>query len=68
MYIFHWPLVVLGVPLLLDMQKDASVASQMLVSGTFVVAGIVVIWALASLSFRFFETPFLSLKKKFHDG
>jgi peptidoglycan/LPS O-acetylase OafA/YrhL len=67
MYIFHWPLVVLGVPVLLKMQKDASVTSQMLVSGTFVVAGIVVIWAIASFSFRFFETPFLSLKKKFHD-
>jgi peptidoglycan/LPS O-acetylase OafA/YrhL len=67
MYIFHWPLVVLGVPLLLEMQKDASVTRQMLVSGTFVVVGILVIWAIASVSFRFFETPFLSLKKKFHD-
>jgi len=67
MYIFHWPLVVLGVPVLLKLQANASVATQMAISGAFVVAGIAAVWVLASLSFRFFETPFLSLKKKFHD-
>jgi peptidoglycan/LPS O-acetylase OafA/YrhL len=66
MYIFHWPLVVLGVPVLERMQQGASTTMQMALSGTFVVVGIVVIWGFASLSFRFFEAPFLKLKGKFH--
>lgn len=66
MYIFHWPLVVLGVPYLTRWQEGQSTATQMAVSGGFVVLGIVVIWALASVSFRFFESPFLKLKGKFH--
>lgn len=40
---------------------------QMLVSGGFVVAGITAVWALATLSFRLFESPFLKLKGRFHD-
>lgn len=67
MYIFHWPLVVLGVPYLMKWQDGQSTATQMLISGGFVVAGIAVIWALASVSFRFFESPFLKLKGRFHD-
>lgn len=67
MYIFHWPLVVLGVPHLMKWQDGQSTATQMLISGGFVVAGIAVIWALASVSFRFFESPFLKLKGRFHD-
>ena len=39
---------------------------QMAISGGFVVAGIAFIYAVATLSFRFFETPFLKLKGKFH--
>lgn len=67
MYIFHWPLVVVGVPHLMKWQDGQSTATQMLISGGFVVAGIAVIWALASVSFRFFESPFLKLKGRFHD-
>ena len=33
----------------------------------FIVGGITFIWAFASLSFKFFESPFLKLKGKFHD-
>lgn len=67
MYIFHWPLVVLGVPYLVKMQAGQSIVTQMAISGGFVVVGILVIYALAAISFRFFEQPFLRLKKKFHD-
>lgn len=66
MYIFHWPLVVLAVPILENLQRGQGVPTQMAISGGFVVLGIVLMWGLASLSFRFFETPFLSLKRKFH--
>ncbi|HVJ94436.1 MAG TPA: acyltransferase [Labilithrix sp.] len=67
MYIFHWPLVVLGVPYLMKWQEGRETGTQMLVSSAFVVAGIAFSWVLASISFRFFETPFLKLKGKFHD-
>jgi peptidoglycan/LPS O-acetylase OafA/YrhL len=66
MYIFHWPLVVLGVPYLMKWQEGQSVATQMAISGGFVIGGIALIWALASLSFRYFESPFLKMKGKFH--
>src|SRR5262249_49070413 len=59
MYIFHWPLVVLGVPYLMKWQAGQSTVVQMLISGSFIVGGIALIWALASLSFKFFESPFL---------
>ena len=67
MYIFHWPLVVLGVPYLETWQAGQSTAMQMAISGGFVIGGITSMWVLASISFRFFEAPFLKLKGKFHD-
>ncbi len=67
MYIFHWPLVVLGVPYLMKWQAGQSTVVQMAISTGFIVGGITLIWMLASLSFRFFESPFLKLKGKFHD-
>lgn len=66
MYIFHWPLVVVGVPYLVKWQAGQPIAMQMLLSGGFVVGGIALIYGLAWLSFRFFESPFLKLKGKFH--
>ncbi len=66
MYIFHWPLVVLGVPYLMKWQEGQPTAVQMAISGAFVVSGIAFIWVVASLSFRFFESPFLKLKSRFH--
>ncbi|MFO0742987.1 MAG: acyltransferase [Labilithrix sp.] len=66
MYIFHWPLVVVGVPYLVKWQAGQSIATQMAISGGFVVAGIAFIYVMATISFRFFESPFLKLKGKFH--
>ena len=68
MYIFHWVLVVLLVPRLEKMQTAgmSSVAQIGLVSAVIVV-GILVIYMCAWVSFRFFESPFLKLKGKFHD-
>ena len=67
MYIFHWPLVVIGVPYLMKWQEGQSTLVQMGISGAFVVGGITAMWVLASVSFKFFESPFLKLKGKFHD-
>ena len=66
MYIFHWPLVVVAVPYLTRWQEGRSIVAQMAISGGFVVAGIAFIYVMALVSFRFFESPFLKLKGKFH--
>lgn len=67
MYIFHWPLVVWLVPRLESMQKDMAVATQIALGLGVVIGGTALMYVAAALSFRFFETPFLKLKGKFHD-
>jgi peptidoglycan/LPS O-acetylase OafA/YrhL len=67
MYIFHWPLVVLMVPYLEKMNRGMSVGGQMALGIAAIVVGIAIIYVLASISFRFFESPFLKMKHKFHD-
>lgn len=67
MYIFHWPLVVLLVPRLEKLQAGMSVATQIPLVLGVIVGSTALIYVLATLSFRFFETPFLKLKGRFHD-
>jgi peptidoglycan/LPS O-acetylase OafA/YrhL len=67
MYIFHWVLVILLVPHLVTMQAGMDATTQMALSTGVIVSGIAVVYVLAELSFRFFETPFLKLKGRFHD-
>jgi peptidoglycan/LPS O-acetylase OafA/YrhL len=67
MYIFHWVLVVLLVPRLESMQKGMGMAQQVGLVTAVIVGGISVIYVCAWLSFRFFESPFLRIKGKFHD-
>ena len=67
MYIFHWVLVILVVPHLVPMQVGMPVSTQISLVLGVIVGGIAVVYVLAELSFRFFETPFLRLKKRFHD-
>ena len=67
MYIFHWVLVILLVPRLVPMQKGMDAATQMALVTGVIVGGIAIVYVLAEVSFRFFETPFLKLKKHFHD-
>ena len=66
MYIFHWVLVIFMVPRLVKMQAGMDVATQMALTSGVIVGGIAIVYVLASLSFRFFETPFLKLKGRFH--
>jgi peptidoglycan/LPS O-acetylase OafA/YrhL len=67
MYIFHWVLVILLVPRLVKMQAGMDVPTQMALTTGVIVGGIAAAYVLATLSFRFFETPFLKLKGRFHD-
>ena len=67
MYIFHWVLVIILAPRLTKMQLGMDVATQMALTGGVIVGGIAIVYVLAELSFRFFETPFLMLKGRFHD-
>ena len=67
MYIFHWALVVLFVPKLEAMQVGMSAPMQIALGVAVIVGGTALVYVLAVLSFRFFETPFLKLKGKFHD-
>lgn len=67
MYIFHWVLVVLLVKPIEEMQAAMDTATKIGLNSAVVVLGISVVYVLAWVSFRFFETPFLKLKGKFHD-
>jgi peptidoglycan/LPS O-acetylase OafA/YrhL len=66
MYIFHWVLVILLVPRLIKMQAGMDVGTQMALTTGVIVGGIAIVYVLATLSFKFFETPFLKLKGRFH--
>lgn len=67
MYIFHWVLVVWLVPRITTMQATMGTAAQIGLNLGVVVLGTAVVYVLAAISFRFFETPFLKLKGRFHD-
>ncbi|MCL2777908.1 MAG: acyltransferase [Polyangiaceae bacterium] len=66
MYIFHWPLVVWLVPWLTRMQAGMSIPLQMALDFCVIAIGSVIVYAAASISFRYFESPFLKLKGRFH--
>jgi peptidoglycan/LPS O-acetylase OafA/YrhL len=66
MYVVHWPLVIWFAPWLEKMQTGMSVAMQMALITGVIVGGNVVSYIAAEISFRFFETPFLKLKGRFH--
>jgi peptidoglycan/LPS O-acetylase OafA/YrhL len=67
MYLLHWPLVVFSVPILEKWQGTASPAMGVLLGLGVLLAGIGVTYAIAEVSFRFVETPFLRLKERFHE-
>jgi peptidoglycan/LPS O-acetylase OafA/YrhL len=67
MYIFHWPLVIFLIPRLVKLQQGMDVGTQMALDLGVIALGIALIYVVAEVSFRFFETPFLKLKSRFHD-
>jgi peptidoglycan/LPS O-acetylase OafA/YrhL len=67
MYLLHWPLVVFSVPILERWQETASPVVGILLGLGVLAVGIGVTYAVAEVSFRFVETPFLRLKERFHE-
>jgi peptidoglycan/LPS O-acetylase OafA/YrhL len=67
MYILHWPIVVFTIPVLERWQATASPAAGIALGLGVLLVGIAVTYALAEVSFRFIETPFLRLKERFHE-
>lgn len=68
MYLFHWPIVVLLAPWLNRIQRPLSAGSAMVVSIVQVGLGVAISYAIANVSFKYFESPILKLKSKFHDS
>jgi len=66
MYIFHWPLLALSVPWLKRTQEHMGEVSRIGLNLGFILGSILLIWGAAQLSFRYFESPFLKLKSRFH--
>jgi peptidoglycan/LPS O-acetylase OafA/YrhL len=71
MYMFHWPMIALCIPLFkvaelrAPLLPFAAVLAPLL--GLFTtLLGVALTHLLASLSFRYFEGPFLKLKQRFH--
>lgn len=67
MYIFHWMLVVAIVPWQEAQNASLSPAMAAGLGAAVVVVGTLVVYVLATLSYRFVEHPFLKIKEKFHD-
>lgn len=66
MYIFHWPLLAFSVPWLKRTQETMGQGGRIGLNLAFMTGSILIIWVAAQVSFRFFESPFLKLKEKFH--
>ena len=66
MYMFHWPLVALGIPFFKHAETYAFGPSALALGFACTLGGILVTYVAAEVSFRAFETPFLNLKSRFH--
>jgi peptidoglycan/LPS O-acetylase OafA/YrhL len=66
MYIFHWPLVVWLVPRIEKMQEHYDTGMRIGLGLGVIVVATAAIYVCAAISYRFFESPFLRLKGKFH--
>ncbi|RYG98951.1 MAG: acyltransferase [Alphaproteobacteria bacterium] len=67
MYIFHWFLVLLVVPWQEAQNATLGMAASAGLGVAITVLGTVLVFGLATLSYRFIESPFLQIKAKFHD-
>ena len=67
MYILHWMLVIFIAPWQLIQNEHLGTAAAAGLGVAVIVLGTVVVYGLATLSYRFVEAPFLAIKAKFHD-
>ncbi len=66
MYIFHWPLVVWMVPIIEKYQEPLGAVPRIGLGLVVIVVPTALMYVAAAISYRFFETPFLKLKGRFH--
>ncbi len=66
MYILHWPLVALTVPMLEDAHSKISSAQGLALGVAVVAVGIGLTYVAAAVVFAYIEMPFLRMKEKFH--
>ncbi len=67
MYILHWMLVIFIAPWQEAQNAQLGTAAAAGLGVAVIVLGTLVVYALATLSYRFVESPFLHIKAKFHD-
>jgi len=67
MYVVHWPLLSLAIPSLKAIQDWTSPARALAFGVGATATGVVVTYALAWLSYRYLEMPFLRSKTRFGD-
>ena len=66
MYIFHWMLVIWLVPRLSTLQESMATAPRIGLGLAVIIVSTTLMYGLAWLSYKFFESPFLKLKGRFH--
>ncbi len=66
MYIFHWVLVIWMVPRLEKFQAPMDTVTRIGLGFAAIVIPTALMYVAAAISYRFFESPFLKLKGKFH--
>ena len=66
MYIFHWPLVVWLVPRIEKFQEPLGTIPRVGLNLGVIVLATTLMYVAAAISYRFFESPFLKLKGRFH--
>jgi peptidoglycan/LPS O-acetylase OafA/YrhL len=66
MYIFHWPLVVWLVPRIEKFQEHMGTVPRVGIGLAVIIGATSLMYVAAAISYRFFESPFLKLKGKFH--
>lgn len=67
MYIFHWLLVIAIVPWQERMNAELGTGAALGLAIAVIVLGILAVFGIATLSYRFVESPFLKIKSRFHD-
>ena len=63
MYLFHWPLVAISLPLLTRTAARLPPAAGVAFSLLVIAVGTMLVYGLASASYRYFEAPFLRSSK-----
>lgn len=67
MYIFHWLLVIAVAPWQAEQNLALGTGAALGLALAVIVLGTAAIYVIATLSYRFVESPFLRIKSRFHD-